>query len=346
MKLKHFIKALETHQADFFLINTQPMLRYVSSFSGTEGVVVIFNDKLVGFFDTRYALQVQQECKFDELYLFEDKTIVLSEVAKYTDCLRGCFDANTTSMLQSNLYSSLFKDVVYVDTTDFRAQKTDDEIKIMKEGIALADKILDETIPLIQVGMKENEVVGLLYQTMIRHDIKHFSFNTIVASGKRSAFPHGVASSKIIESNDIITIDYGIIYQGYCTDMTRTFFIGEKDKKLVDIYHVVLQANELAIKACKPGVSGETIDRVARDYIASQGYGAYFIHGTGHGLGLDIHEAPYVRPGAKKLLEVGNLVTIEPGIYIEGLGGVRIEDVVLITHNGAEVLTKSPKTLK
>jgi Xaa-Pro aminopeptidase len=346
MKLKHFRNALENHQADYFLINAQPMLRYVSSFTGTEGVALIFNDKLVGFFDTRYALQVQQESQFDELYLFEDKTVVLGEVAKYCDCMHGCFDANTTTMVQSQSYSLLFKDVVYVDTSDFRVQKSDEEMLIMKDGIALADKIFQDTLPLIKAGMKENDVVGLLYQTMIRNDIKHFSFNTIVASGKRSAFPHGVASSKVIEENDIVTIDFGIMYQGYCTDMTRTFFMGKKDSKLEEIYNVVLEANELAIKACKPGISGEEIDQVAREHIASKGYGKYFIHGTGHGLGMDIHESPYVRKGANTIMEPGMVVTIEPGIYIEGLGGVRIEDVVLITHNGAEVLTKSPKHLK
>jgi Xaa-Pro aminopeptidase len=346
MKLKHFLRALEVNQADYFLINAQPMLNYVSSFTGTEGVVLIFSDKIVGYFDTRYALQVTKECKFDELYLFEDKTVILGEVAKYTDCLRGCFDACSTTMLQAQNIQNLFNDAIFVDTSDFRTYKTEDEIKVMKEGIALADKILQETIPLISSGMKENDVVGLLYQAMIRYDIKHFSFNTIVASGQRSAFPHGVASSKIIESNDIITIDFGIVYQGYCTDMTRTFFLGEKSEKLVEIYNIVLEANELAIKACKPGISGEDIDLVARNYIVSKGYGAHFIHGTGHGLGMDIHEAPYVRKGATQLMEPGMVVTIEPGIYIEGLGGVRIEDVVLITQSGHEVLTKSPKTLK
>jgi Xaa-Pro aminopeptidase len=346
MKLTQFRNAIEHHQADYFLINAQPMLRYVSSFTGTEGLVLIFNDKVVGFFDTRYALQVQKECQFDELYLFEDKTMVLGEAAKYCDCLRGCFDANTTSMLQSKSYEALFKDIQYVDTSDFRIKKSDQEIAIIKEGIALADKILEETKPLIQVGMSENEVVGLLFQTMIHYNIKHFSFNTIVASGLRSAFPHGVASSKIIETNDIVTIDFGIMYEGYCTDMTRTFFMGNKDETLEKIYNIVLEANELAIKACKPGISGEAIDQVARQYIISKGYGAHFIHGTGHGLGMDIHEAPYVRAGAKTLMEPGMIITIEPGIYVEGLGGVRIEDVVLITHNGAEVLTKSPKHLK
>jgi Xaa-Pro aminopeptidase len=346
MSLSNFKDALLKRNADVFIINSQPMLRYVSQFTGTEGHVLIFRNKLIGFFDTRYALQSKVECTFDEVYLFEDKTLVLGEVAKYCEDFHVCFDANTTTMVQDQLYHSLFNKISYVDTTDFRMIKSNQELSIIKEGIALADKILEDTIPLIKAGMRENEVVGLLFQNMIAHDIKHFSFNTIVASGTRSAFPHGVASSKVIEPDDIITIDFGIMYQGYCTDMTRTLFLGKANPKLVEIYNTVLEANELAILACKPNVTGEEIDRVARDYIESKGYGQYFIHGTGHSLGLEIHEAPYVRKGAKTLLQPGMLVTIEPGIYIEGLGGVRIEDVVLITDDSAEVLTKSPKHLK
>lgn len=346
MTHNHFIESLKLHQAQYFIINSQPMLRYVSQFSGTEGVVLISESKLIGFFDTRYALQTKKECQFDELYLFEDKTKVLSEVAKYVGNHLVCFDATTTTVQQSQLYDTLFNVKAYVDTSEFRMTKTSREVEIMKQGIALADLIFQETLPLIKPGLSENQVVGLLYQNMINHDIKHFSFNTIVASGQRSAFPHGVASEKIIEENDIVTVDFGIVFQGYCTDMTRTFFLGDIDLKLKEMYQIVLEANELAIKACRPGVSGEFVDGVARDYIASKGYGKYFIHGTGHGLGMDIHEAPYVRAGAQTVLQPGHVVTIEPGIYIEGLGGVRIEDVVLITVDGFEVLTKSPKTLK
>ena len=346
MKLNPFIQSLHEYKAHYFLVNTQPMLRHITSFSGTEGVVLVSKEKVVGFFDTRYALQVKNECQLDELYLFEDKTQVLQHVANYVNQEKICLDANTTTMLQSLKLETLFNVAGYVDTTLFRVVKTNEEIAIIKEAISLADTIFEETKPRIKAGMSENEVVGLLYQSMVKHEIKHFSFNTIVASGDRSAFPHGVASSKIIEANDIITIDFGIMYKGFCSDMTRTFFLGEANDKLTEIYQVVLKANEHAIQACRPGISGEAIDAVAREVIASAGYGPFFIHGTGHGLGLDIHEEPYVRPGSKTIMEPGMIVTIEPGIYIEGLGGVRIEDVVLITEHGAEVLTKSPKHLK
>lgn len=346
MSQKKFKETLVYRDADVFIINSQPMLRYVSQFSGTEGHVLIFKNKLVGFFDTRYALQSKSECTFDETYLFEDKTLLLGEVAKYCEGLHVCFDANMTTVIQDQLYQSYFSKISYIDTSDFRIIKSAHELAIIKEGIAKADKILGLTIPMIKAGMRENDVVGLLFQNMIAHDIKDFSFNTIVASGNRSAFPHGVASSKIIEEDDVVIIDFGIVHQGYCTDMTRTLFLGKTNPKLIEIYKVVLEANELAIKACRPDVTGEEIDRIARDHIESQGYGQYFIHGTGHSLGLEIHEAPYVRKGSKTLLKSGMLVTIEPGIYIEGLGGVRIEDIVLILDDGATVLTKSPKHLK
>lgn len=346
MKTKPLLHALDTYNAAYFIINAQPMLRYITGFSGSEGVALIARDRIIGFFDTRYTLQVKQECNFDEVIVVTDKTQVLHKVADYLQQQRVCCDAVATTMLQSKQFESFFNVAAYVDTSQFRVVKTEDEITIIKAGIAIADTILEQTLPLIHPGLSENEVVGLLFQHMIKHDIKHFSFNTIVASGVRSAFPHGVASSKIIQKDDIITIDFGIVYQGYCTDMTRTFFIGEHHTALAAMYRVVLEANMRAIEACAPGVTGEFVDAVARQTITKHGYGAYFTHGTGHGLGLDIHEEPYIRPGSQTILQPGMIITIEPGIYIEGLGGIRIEDVVLITEHGAEVLTKSTKYLK
>lgn len=346
MKNTPFIQALDDFNATYFFINAQPMLRYLTGFSGTEGVILLARDRLIGFFDTRYTLQVNQECVLDEIIMVIDKTQVMQRVSEYTQQQRVCFDANATTMLQSKECAKFFNVAAYVDTSTFRIVKTDDEITVMKAGIAIADAILAQTMPSIQPGLSENDVVGLLYQNMIKQGVKHFSFNTIVASGTRSAFPHGVASSKLLDHNDIITIDFGIVYQGYCTDMTRTFFLGEQNAQLAEIYRIVLEANTRAISVCAPGITGEAIDAIARQTIIQHGYGAYFTHGTGHGLGLEIHEEPYIRPGSKTVLKPGMIITIEPGIYIEGLGGVRIEDVVLITEHGAEVLTNSPKHLK
>ena len=157
--------------------------------------------------------------------------------------------------------------------------------------------------------------------------------------------PHGVASDKIIEQGDMITLDFGAYYQGYASDITRTFAIGEPNPKLKEIYNIVLAANQKAIEAAKAGISSKALDAVARDYITKQGYGEAFGHSLGHGIGLDVHEGPVLAKNTDSALQVNNCVTIEPGIYIDGLGGVRIEDDILITENGCQRFTNSTKDL-
>jgi Xaa-Pro aminopeptidase len=207
--------------------------------------------------------------------------------------------------------------------------------------------VFEEVYPKIKAGIKEKDVVDMMLSSLKKHGASDFSFGTIVASGNRSSMPHGVASDKLIESNDIITVDWGVILDHYCSDCTRTFFMQEPtNKKLMDMYQTVLKANKAAIAAVKAGVSTKVVDRVARDVVAAAGYGEYFNHGTGHALGIDIHEYPRLNPFTDVLLETNMVITIEPGIYIEGVGGVRIEDVVVVKENGCEVLTKLNKELQ
>ena len=171
------------------------------------------------------------------------------------------------------------------------------------------------------------------------------SFDTIVASGIRSAMPHGVASTKVIEKGDLITLDFGCYYEGYVSDMTRTFALGDPGEKLKEIHQIVLEAQLMVNAVAKAGMSGVELDAVARDYIASHGYGEAFGHSTGHGIGLEIHEGPNVSFKSPKLFVPGNVITNEPGIYLPGIGGVRIEDDLLITTTGNRILTHSPKEL-
>lgn len=171
------------------------------------------------------------------------------------------------------------------------------------------------------------------------------SFDTIVASGYRSAMPHGVASHKLIEKGDFVTLDFGSYYEGYVSDMTRTVAVGEPDAKLKEIYAIVLEAQLRVNAQAKAGMTGVEVDNIARDYITEKGYGAYFGHSNGHGIGLEIHEGPNTSQKATKVLVPGNVITNEPGIYLDGLGGVRIEDDLIITAGGNEILTHSPKEL-
>jgi len=180
---------------------------------------------------------------------------------------------------------------------------------------------------------------------MKKRGASKLSFESIVASGKRSSLPHGVASNKIIEDGDMITLDFGCIYNGYCSDMTRTLVLGKANNKQKEIYNVVLEAQKTSLAAIKPGITGEELDTIARNIISEKGYGQYFGHGLGHGVGLEVHELPHVNVRGKVPMEPGMMITIEPGIYIPDFGGVRIEDLVLVTEDGYKVLSNSTKDL-
>jgi Xaa-Pro aminopeptidase len=193
--------------------------------------------------------------------------------------------------------------------------------------------------------MTEQELKAKLESKMLELGAEGTSFDTIVASGYRGALPHGVASEKVIEQGELITLDFGAYYKGYSSDITRTFAIGEPDEKMKEIYQIVLTANQKGIEAAKAGITGKELDAVARDYITEQGYGEAFGHSLGHGIGLDVHEGPALSKKSDSLLQQNNCVTIEPGIYVDGLGGVRIEDDILITENGCELFTKCTKDL-
>jgi len=197
----------------------------------------------------------------------------------------------------------------------------------------------------IKPGVKEIEVANELEFFMRKQGATSSSFDIIVASGYRSALPHGVASDKEIESGELVTLDYGALYNGYCSDITRTFAVGQISEQLNEIYHVVLEAQLRGIKGTKTGLTGKEADALTRDYITEKGYGEYFGHSTGHGLGMDVHEAPSLSFRSETVLKPGMVVTIEPGIYIPDVGGCRIEDDILITKDGNESFTHSSKEL-
>ena len=227
-----------------------------------------------------------------------------------------------------------------------RLIKKDYEIENIKKATEISDIAFAETIKIVKAGMSEKDVAAHLEYIQRNLGAEDKSFNTIVASGYRSALPHGVASDKKIGNNELVTTDFGAYYNGYVSDVTRTFFVGDKiEDKQREIYNIVLEANLLAIKHVKAGMKGSELDKIARDYIAGKGYGDNFGHGLGHGIGLEIHEAPTVSPLGDIVLEENMLITIEPGIYIEGYGGVRIEDDVIVKKDGCVVLNKTSKEL-
>jgi Xaa-Pro aminopeptidase len=223
--------------------------------------------------------------------------------------------------------------------------KTSSEIKILKEAAAIADAAFKHILDFLRPGISELDVSNELEFFMRKQGATSSSFDIIVASGLRSALPHGVATDKIIEKGDFVTLDYGAYYNGYVSDITRTLAVGKPSEELINIYDIVLEAQLRGMAGIKPGMTGREADALTRNLIEEKGYGQYFGHSTGHGIGLEVHEGPALSFRSDIILEPGMAVTVEPGIYLPGVGGVRIEDDTIVTIDGNEALTHSTKEL-
>lgn len=228
---------------------------------------------------------------------------------------------------------------------ELRLRKSEAEIDKMKLAVKLIEQVLTETLHKVKEGVTENELVAEVEFQIRKLGADGPSFDSMVLSGEKTALPHGVPGSRQIRRGDLLMFDIGVYKDGYASDITRTFAVGELSEELTRIYNTVLAANEAAIAVIRPGVTFASIDKAARDVIDAAGYGPYFIHRLGHGLGIDVHEFPSVHGQNEYLLAEGNVFTVEPGIYVPGVGGVRIEDDVLVTSSGVEVLTTYPKQL-
>ncbi|EKN69853.1 proline dipeptidase [Neobacillus bataviensis LMG 21833] len=337
------------HGIDGILITSPFNRRYISNFTGTAGVVLISADKAQFITDFRYLEQASKQCQGFEIVKFASS--IPEEIARLAKEL----GIQKLGFEEDHLTYSLFKvyekevEAELVPISDviekLRLIKTDAEIKILKVAADIADAAFKHILDFIRPGKTELEVSNELEFFMRRAGATSSSFNTIVASGHRSALPHGVASDKVIEAGDFVTMDYGAYYNGYVSDITRTVAVGEPNSKLKEIYDIVLEAQVRGMAGFKPGLTGKEADALTRDYITEKGFGEYFGHSTGHGIGLEIHEGPALSMKSDIILEPGMVVTCEPGIYIPGLGGVRIEDDTLITQNGNEALTHSTKEL-
>jgi len=223
-----------------------------------------------------------------------------------------------------------------------RKVKDPSEISLMKKAAELTSRGMRKAAEIIEAGLSERDVAAEIEYEMRKAGSDGVAFDTIVSSGPNSAFPHGGCGDRIIRRGDLVVIDIGAKYRDYCSDLTRTFIIGKPSTKQMRIYETVREAQSLAVEKAEAGAEAREVDRAARDHISKAGYGDYFVHSLGHGVGLDIHEPPTLGPKSKEVLAEGNVVTIEPGIYVPGFGGVRIEDTVLILKDHAEKLTAAP----
>lgn len=334
---------------DALLITSPYNLRYVSNFTGTTGLAVITVNKAYFVTDFRYTQQASKQAQGFEIV--QNYGSIYDEVASIVtkDSLNMLgFEEN---FITFHIYE-LLKEMIPCELVpvaglveELREVKDENEIATIRKACEIADSAFKFILGEVKTGMTEIEVANKLDFHMRSLGATGVSFDTIVASGVRSAMPHGVASEKRIEMGDMITLDFGCYYQGYVSDMTRTFAIGDPGQKLKDIHQLVLDAQLMVNDAAKPGITGVELDAVARNYFAKYGYAEAFGHSTGHGIGLEIHEGPNVSRLAEKAFVPGNVITNEPGLYFPDLGGVRIEDDLVITETGNEVLVHSPKEL-
>lgn len=334
---------------DGILITSEFNRRYMTNFTGSAGVVLISEEKAQFITDFRYVEQAGTECVGYEVVKHAGS--IPDEVAEQAKKL----GINKLGFEQDHLTFSSYKAYEKVVEAKLvpvsqaieklRLIKTDAEIKILKEAAKIADAAFAHIIKFIRPGLTELEVSNELEFFMRKAGATSSSFDIIVASGYRSALPHGRASEKIIENGDMVTLDFGAYYNGYISDITRTLAVGKPDEKLTEIYNIVLEAQLRGVNGIKPGITGIEADALTRDYITEKGYGDYYGHSTGHGIGLEVHEGPSLSSKSDIILETGMVVTCEPGIYLPGLGGVRIEDDLLITKDLNERLTYSSKEL-
>lgn len=342
-------KALEKLEVPAMFVSNLVNVRYLANFTGSAGAVLITPENQYFITDFRYTTQASQQAvgftiRIHTKGIYQEVADILKEEGIIQLAIEGDdLSANSFDVLDDKFEGVLIKTSQFIE--NIRAIKSEDEIAIIKEACEITDQAFDHILSFIKPGMTERQVALELEAFLKAKGASEMSFDTIVASGYRSAMPHGVASDKVIETGDLITLDFGCYYKGYSSDMTRTIALGSVDPKLEEIYHIVLEAHNRVSQAAKAGITGAELDAVARDYITEKGYGENFGHGTGHGLGMDVHEQPSVSKANQEPLVVNNVVTNEPGIYIEGLGGVRIEDDLVIQADGAYSLNKSPKHL-
>ncbi|WZL71454.1 Xaa-Pro peptidase family protein [Clostridiaceae bacterium 35-E11] len=322
--------------------------RYLSGFTGTAGYVVVTIDKAFFITDFRYVEQARRECVEYEIIEHNDRRSVYSILNDLNLKTLGFEDDFVTYSQYKEFLENLTKtQFIPLDGTmnHLRKIKDADEIDNIEKAAIITDEAFGYICEYIKPGVSEKEIALELEMYMKRKGASALSFEIIVASGIRSSLPHGRASNKLIEKGDFITMDFGCIFNGYCSDMTRTIVVGKANEKQKEIYGIVLEAQIQALDAIRPGAAGIDVDKIARKVISTKGYGKNFGHGLGHGVGLEIHEAPRLSPTSKDILEAGMVVTDEPGIYIPDFGGVRIEDLVVVTQTGNRVLSKSPKEL-
>ena len=349
--IEKYQSLLETGEVDALLLTSVYNRLYAAQYRVAEGVAVVTREGAYYFTDSRYIEAAEKNLKGFTVRMTHPGS---SEIERINEVIGELtikklgFEENDMTYgdyLRYNeaLHAVLVPMQAKIDA--FRATKEPWEIELMRKAQAITDQTFSELCKIIQAGMTEKELEAELLYRLYKHGAEGPSFDPIVVSGPNTSLPHGVPGERKLEFGDFITMDFGCIYGGYCSDMTRTVALGFVSEEMDKVYKTVLKAQLAGIAATKAGVAGRDIDGAARKVIADAGYGDYFGHGYGHSLGILIHEAPNANTRNDQPMPAGAVVSAEPGIYLPGKFGVRIEDVTVITETGCEVLTKSPKNL-
>jgi Xaa-Pro aminopeptidase len=350
IRLQKLRSQFEQLNIDAFLVTFQPHLRYVSGFSGSSGIGLVTPQSAFLITDGRYLQQVRQEVRDWKVYIARDG--LLDEMNRQNllrPNWRVGFDGNTLVFEQYKFLKRIFPKVKFLPKVDsierIAVVKDAGEIAKISKAVAITDQVFLEILPLIKPGITELDIAAEISYRHRKLGAEADAFETIVASGERSALPHGRATAKKLANGELVTLDFGCVYEGYHSDMTRTVALGKPKPEAKKIYRVVLDAQLRAIDFAKSGIKSKDLDAIARNYIKKQGFDKFYRHSLGHGLGLQIHEPPRVSIQSTATLESGSVITIEPGVYLPNFGGVRIEDDVIINNGSCEVLNRSPKEL-
>jgi Xaa-Pro aminopeptidase len=355
-RLARLRASLPPSQLDALLVTALPNIRYLSGFTGSNALLLVTADDALLLTDFRYATQVKQEVAPELRVIIEQMSLwtrLWKELKALPDVQVLAFETahvthqDAARFVQEGGEGAQWKWRPALNLVEvLRESKDDSELAHIRAAVQIAEHALSRTLPQVRVGMTELAVAGILEYEMRLAGSERTAFETIVAAGARSALPHARASAQVIERGDLLLFDFGATSGGYVSDITRTVIVGRPpDARQQEIHDVVLEANGSASAAVRAGMRGRDADALARDYIERRGFGAAFGHSTGHGIGLEIHEAPRLAKTAEAPLPPGAVVTIEPGIYLEGWGGVRIEDDVVLTTDGPERLTTFERTL-
>ena len=347
-RVQAFLDKMQEKELDGIIINNLKNVYYLTGFWGSNGTVFISRDRQILVTDARYIIAAKQEVTGFEIFAERDELTTIAKIAKDMGLSRIGFE-DEISVSYYHRMQGAFEGLELVPQTQFvealRMIKDEAEIETIRKACSVSDRAFHDVLEFIKPGKTEIEIANFLDFRMRELGAAGLSFDTILASGINSSKPHAHPMHKPVELGEAITMDFGCLYEHYVSDMTRTIYLGHVSDEQAEIYNTVLKANQALIDQAKDGLGFRDFDKIPRDIIVEAGYGEYFTHGIGHGIGLDIHEEPYFSQTSTEVIKSGMVLTDEPGIYIEGKYGVRIEDDILITETGCELLTLAPKEL-